>query len=114
LEANEGVDLVLMDIMMPVMDGHEAMKKIREQDQYKDLPVIALTALAMSEDRAKCIKSGANDYLAKPLDMDKLLSMMRIWLFNSLDSDRRADGRPWDDDNNETGTAADDDKSLAD
>lgn len=105
LEKHKNVDLVLMDIMMPVMDGHEAMQKIREQDKFQDLPIIALTALAMSEDRAKCIKSGANDYLAKPLDMDKLLSMMRIWLFNSIGQDRRTDDQAGhDDESKQTGT----------
>ena len=73
--------LVLMDIMMPEMDGYEAMRKIREQSQYKDLPIISLTAKAMKGDRAKCIEAGANDYLSKPIDTDKLLSMMRVWLY---------------------------------
>ncbi len=74
------VDLVLMDIMMPEMDGYEAMKKIRLQSQYKALPVIALTAKAMKEDRQKCIDAGANDYITKPVDVERLLSLMRVWL----------------------------------
>ncbi len=74
-------DLVLMDIMMPEMDGYEAMQKIRAQEKYAHLPIIALTAKAMKGDRAKCIKAGANDYLSKPIDTDKLLSMMRVWLY---------------------------------
>ena len=99
---------------MPVMDGHEAMQKIREQAQYKDLPIIALTALAMSEDRAKCIQSGANDYLAKPLDMDKLMSMMRIWLFSSSEDERRSDGRPWKGEDNNDKPTGDNEHSSAD
>ncbi|ETR73068.1 MAG: GAF sensor hybrid histidine kinase [Candidatus Magnetoglobus multicellularis str. Araruama] len=75
----ESVDLVLMDIMMPDMDGYETIKKIRQINNLKDIPIIALTANAMTEDREKCIKAGASDYLAKPLDVDQLFSMMRIW-----------------------------------
>ncbi len=68
--------------MMPVMDGYETMKKIREQKQFSDLPIIAFTAKAMKDDREKCIAAGANDYIAKPLDVPKLLSLMRVWLYN--------------------------------
>ena len=74
------IDLVLMDIMMPEMDGYEAMKKIRSQAPYRNLPIIALTAKAMKDDRQKCIEAGANDYIFKPVDIDQLLSLMRIWL----------------------------------
>ena len=81
LEKNDDVVIVLMDIMMPEMDGYEAIQKIREQTRYQHLPIIALTAKAMKGDRAKCIESGANDYLAKPVDTDKLLSLMRVWLY---------------------------------
>jgi len=81
LEMNPDIDLVLMDIMMPVMDGYEAMTKIRKQSQFKDLPIIALTAKAMKGDRAKCIEAGASDYLAKPIDIAKLLSALRVWLY---------------------------------
>lgn len=80
LEANHA-DLILMDIMMPEMNGYEAMKLIRKQHKYKNLPIIALTAKAMPGDREKCIASGANDYLTKPLDPDKLISMLRVWLY---------------------------------
>ncbi len=80
LEENPDMDLVLMDIMMPEMDGYEAMQKIREQEQFQKLPIIALTAKAMKEDRAKCIEAGANDYCSKPIDMTKLTSLMRVWL----------------------------------
>ncbi len=103
LEKEANIDMVLMDIMMPVMDGHEAMQKIRQQTKYKDLPMIALTALAMPEDRAKCIDSGANDYLSKPVNIDKLLSMMRIWLYSSDKQERRKERRPWGDEDSGDG-----------
>ncbi len=81
LEKHQNIDLVLMDIMMPEMNGYEAMKKIREKARYKTLPIISLTAKAMMGDRAKCIEAGASDYLAKPVDTEKLLSMLRVWLY---------------------------------
>lgn len=81
LAANDAIDIVLMDIMMPVMDGHEAMRQIRLQDKYSSLPIIALTAKAMQEDRRKCLEAGASDYLTKPVDIDKLVAMMRVWLY---------------------------------
>lgn len=74
------IDLVLMDIMMPVMNGYEAMTEIRKQSRFSKLPIIALTAKAMKDDRELCIKAGANDYLSKPVDVDKLLSLIRIWM----------------------------------
>jgi CheY-like chemotaxis protein len=80
LEDHANIDLVLMDIMMPEMDGYEAMKHIRSQLKYKNLPVIALTAKAMKDDKQKCIEAGANDYITKPIDMERLLSLMRVWL----------------------------------
>lgn len=75
------LSLVLMDIMMPEMDGFEAIQEIRKNPRLKSLPIIALTAKAMKEDRVRCINAGANDYIAKPINVDKLLSLMRVWLF---------------------------------
>ncbi len=80
LENTPDVQIVLMDIMMPEMDGYEAMRRIRAQIKYKNLPVLALTAKAMKDDRQKCIDAGANDYISKPIDVDRLLSLMRVWL----------------------------------
>jgi len=80
LELHPEIDLVLMDIMMPVIDGYEAMKQIRAQVKFKKLPVIALTAKAMKDDKQKCIDAGANDYITKPIDVERLLSLMRVWL----------------------------------
>jgi len=73
------VDLVLMDIMMPEMDGLTAMREIRTRREFKDLPIIALTAKAMPDDRERCLQAGANDYIAKPIDVDKLVSLCRVW-----------------------------------
>lgn len=76
------IDLVLMDIMMPEMDGYTAMREIRRNPQWRRLPIIALTAKAMKDDQEKCLAAGANDYIAKPLDVEKLLSLIRVWMPN--------------------------------
>ena len=81
LAENPDTDLVLMDIMMPEMDGYEAMREIRKEERFRKLPIITLTAKAMKGDKAKCIEAGASDYLAKPVDLGKLLSMLRVWLY---------------------------------
>ena len=73
------VDLVLMDIMMPEMDGLTAMREIRSEARWRDLPIIALTAKAMPDDREHCLQAGANDYISKPIDVDKLVSLCRVW-----------------------------------
>nr|WP_099560678.1 response regulator [Stenotrophomonas geniculata] len=77
--AERDVDLVLMDIMMPEKDGLAAMREIRAQRHLQDLPIIALTAKAMPDDRERCLQAGANDYIAKPIDVDKLVSLCRVW-----------------------------------
>ena len=77
---NHGIDIVLMDIMMPEMDGYEAIQIIREELKYKNLPILAVTAKAMKGDREKSIQIGANDYVSKPIDIDKLTSLMQVWL----------------------------------
>jgi CheY-like chemotaxis protein len=81
LEANPDVEIVLMDIMMPEMDGYETMAAIREKPQFRKLPIIALTAKAMKGDRERSIAAGASDYVTKPVNIDQLLSLMRVWLY---------------------------------
>lgn len=81
LEKEKGIDLVLLDMMMPEMDGYETTKRLRQMPEFKNLSIIALTAKAMKDDKQKCIDAGANDYLAKPVNVDKLLSLMRVWLY---------------------------------
>jgi len=81
LQKNQDIDLVLMDIMMPEMDGYEAIQSIRKLPEYASLPIIALTAKAMKNDREKCIQAGASDYISKPVNLEQLFSLIKIWLY---------------------------------
>lgn len=76
----EDIDLVLMDVMMPEMDGYEATIEIRKDPRRRKLPIIAVTAKAMKDDQERCLQAGSNDYLAKPIDLDRLFSLIRVWL----------------------------------
>lgn len=80
LAKDPSIELILMDIMMPVMDGYEAMRLIRKNSHYADVPIIALTAKAMKQDRDICLQAGASDYISKPLQLSQLLSLMHLWL----------------------------------
>ena len=80
LNENPDIHCVLMDIMMPEMDGYETIREIRKDVRFQKLPIIALTAKALKEDREKCIEAGANDYLSKPVDTNRLLSLIRVWM----------------------------------
>lgn len=81
LDQNKDLDIILMDIMMPEMDGYDAMRAIRAQREFASLPIIAVTAKAMQGDRLKCLDSGASDYITKPVDRNQLLSLLRVWLY---------------------------------
>jgi CheY-like chemotaxis protein len=80
VESTDELSLVLMDVMMPEMDGYETMRRIRSNQKFRMLPIIALTAKAMKGDREKCLEAGASDYVAKPVNTDQLLSLVRMWL----------------------------------
>ena len=81
LQQNSDIDLILMDIMMPEMDGFEAIQAIRQIPEFQALPIIALTAKAMKYDRQQCIEAGASDYISKPVNLEQLFSIMRVWLY---------------------------------
>jgi CheY-like chemotaxis protein len=81
IESTDDLSMVLMDIMMPEMDGYQTMREIRSNPRFRNLPMLALTAKAMKGDREKCLDAGASDYIAKPVNTDQLLSLMRVWLF---------------------------------
>jgi CheY-like chemotaxis protein len=81
LEQTPGVDVALIDIMMPEMDGYETMREIRHLPEFRTLPILALTAKAMKGDREKCLQAGASDYIAKPVNTEQLLSLLRVWLY---------------------------------
>jgi CheY-like chemotaxis protein len=80
LQNHPDIDLVLMDVMMPELDGYETTRAIRQISQFSSLPIIALTAKAMRGDREKCMEAGASDYITKPVETDQLLSVLRVWL----------------------------------
>ena len=89
-DASGKIDAVLMDMMMPEMDGYEATTRIRELPGCKNIPIIAVTAKAMAGDREQCIAAGASDYISKPVDVDQLSSLLRVWLYESTGSGFRA------------------------
>jgi CheY-like chemotaxis protein len=81
IQSTPGLSVVLMDIMMPEMDGYETMREIRNDSRFRTLPILALTAKAMKGDREKCLEAGASDYISKPVNTDQLLSLLRVWLY---------------------------------
>jgi len=81
LKEQPDVDIILMDIMMPEMDGFETTQEIRKMNEFIKLPIIALTAKAMKGDREKCLEAGMSDYISKPVNVEQLLSLMRVWLY---------------------------------
>jgi CheY-like chemotaxis protein len=80
LRTTPGIDIMLVDIMMPEMDGYETMREIRKDDAFRNLPIVAVTAKAMKGDREKCLEAGATDYVSKPVDIDQLLAVLRVQL----------------------------------
>jgi CheY-like chemotaxis protein len=80
VQSEPDLSVVLMDIMMPEMDGYQTMREIRKIPEFRTLPIVALTAKAMKGDREKCLEAGASDYIAKPVNIEELLSLLRVWL----------------------------------
>jgi CheY-like chemotaxis protein len=81
IKTTPDLNMVLMDIMMPEMDGYQTIGEVRKEPRFRNLPILAITAKAMKGDREKCLDAGASDYIAKPVNTDQLLSLMRVWLF---------------------------------
>jgi len=81
IQNNPDINVVLMDIMMPEMDGYQTIREIRGDERFRSLPILALTAKAMKGDREKCLQAGASDYIAKPVNTEQLLSLLRVWLY---------------------------------
>jgi CheY-like chemotaxis protein len=90
LEQTPDVDVALIDIMMPEMDGYETMQQVRQRSELADLPLIAVTAKAMKGDRQKCLDAGASDYIAKPVDIDLLLALLRVWVARAREASAAA------------------------
>lgn len=86
LQENPDIDLILMDIMLPEMDGYEAMRIVRQMPEFQYLPIIALTAKAMKDDKEKCMEAGASDYISKPVSLEQLFSLMQVWLYRQAES----------------------------
>ncbi len=82
IEEHDDISAILMDMVMPEMDGYETIKMIRQNPHYSEIPIIAITAKNMIGDRERCIIAGASDYISKPVDTDQLLSLLRVWLYN--------------------------------
>ena len=94
LKSTPGIDAMLVDIMMPEMDGYETMREVRSLPEFQHLPMVAVTAKAMKGDREKCIEAGASDYVSKPVDVDQLLAVLRVQLDQSASAAPNGQGRP--------------------